>query len=188
MSPTKSTPKRVSSQARKTPPPRVFAAIDFETADYPRDSACAVAVVRVEGKKIVGREHHLIKPPRPRFMFTDTHGISWDMVAREPTFDKVWTRMQPLLEGVEFLAAHNAPFDRSVLNACCAATGLAPPSLAFACSVRLSKQVWRLKSATLPAVCEFLKIPLKKHHDARWDAEACARIVLAAAEAGGELP
>jgi hypothetical protein len=30
-----------------------FAAIDFETADYGRDSACAIAVVGVEGLAIV---------------------------------------------------------------------------------------------------------------------------------------
>ena len=35
-----------------------FAAIDFETADYGRDSACAVAVVRVEGGVIVDRAFH----------------------------------------------------------------------------------------------------------------------------------
>ena len=179
---------RTPSPVRKAPAPRVFAAIDFETADYYRDSACSVAVVRVEDGKIVGQEHHLIRPPRRDFKFTGLHGISWDMVAREPTFDKVWARMQPLLEGVEFLAAHNAPFDRSVLNACCEVTGLEAPDWPFACSVRMSKQVWGLKRATLPDVCAFLDIPLLKHHDAGADAEACARIVLAAVAAGGELP
>ena len=44
-----------------------FVAIDFETADYQRDSACAVALVRVESGKIVAREHRLIRPPRRTF-------------------------------------------------------------------------------------------------------------------------
>ena len=41
-----------------------FVAIDFETADYGPDSACAVALVRVEGSRIVRRSYFLIRPPR----------------------------------------------------------------------------------------------------------------------------
>ena len=37
------------------------AAIDFETADYACDSACAVAVVRVEDNAIVDRAHYYIR-------------------------------------------------------------------------------------------------------------------------------
>jgi DNA polymerase III subunit epsilon len=181
-----------SSSARPARPKasgaRVFAAIDFETADAWRDSACSVAVVRVEGQRIVHREHHLIRPPRQEFRFSGLHGITWAMVERAPTFDQVWARLVPCLEGVEFLAAHNAPFDRSVLKACCEARRMEVPSLDFACSVRLARQTWGLQKATLPVVCQFLSIPLEKHHDAAADAEACARIVLAAAKAGGALP
>lgn len=164
-------------------PERAFVAIDFETADPWRDSACSVALVRVEGKKIVAREHHLIQPPRKQFRFTSIHGITWAMVAKAPTFGPVWTRLTPLLEGAEFLVAHNAPFDRSVLRACCEAARIEPPALEFKCSVRLAKATWDLRSAALPVVCRMLEIPLK-HHDALSDAEACARIVLAAARAG----
>jgi len=38
---------------------------------------------------------------------------------------------------------------------------------------------WRLPSARLPAVCAHLGIPLD-HHNAISDAEACARIAIAA--------
>jgi DNA polymerase III subunit epsilon len=162
---------------------QVFVAIDFETADCYRDSACSVALVRVEGGRITAREHRLIQPPRRTFQFTAIHGISWNMVARSPTFGKVWTGLTPLLDGAEFLAAHNAPFDRSVLKACCAAAGLVLPAQEFKCSVRLAKATWGLQTATLPEVCRQLSIPLK-HHDALSDAEACARIVLAAEAAG----
>jgi len=40
-----------------------FAAIDFETANYSPDSACAVGLVAVEGGRVVRREYHLIRPP-----------------------------------------------------------------------------------------------------------------------------
>jgi hypothetical protein len=49
-----------------------FVALDFETADQGRDSACSIALVRVERQVIVHREHHLIRPPRRNFAFTST--------------------------------------------------------------------------------------------------------------------
>lgn len=173
----KAAPKTSEPEPRRPPS---FVAIDFETADYGRDSACAVGLVRVEHGQIVDRTVRLIRPPRPHFIFTYIHGITWPMVVREPAFGEVWPSLVPLLDGVEFLAAHNASFDRSVLSACCAAAGVSAPALEFQCTVRLARQVWNLRPANLPAVCSHLGIALK-HHDAGSDAEACARIVIAAA-------
>lgn len=156
-----------------------FVAIDFETADRGPDSACSVACVRVEGDRITRSESRLIRPPRSHFEFTRIHDIRWDDVALEPTFGPVWRDLAPLLEGAEFLVAHNAPFDRAVLEACCAQAGMAPPTLPFRCTVRIARAAWRIFPTRLPDVCRFLGIALQ-HHDARSDAEACAQIVLAA--------
>jgi DNA polymerase-3 subunit epsilon len=181
-------PKRRRKPPAPLPPlDRPFVAIDFETADYGSDSACAVGLVRVEGLKIVARETVLIRPPRPRIVFTYIHGITWPMVKDAPTFRDAWPRLAPLLEGATFLAAHNAPFDRGVLTACCCAHGVAAPALPFVCTVQLARRKWALKPANLPAVCRRLGIGLI-HHNAGSDAEACARIVIAAAAAGTELP
>lgn len=160
-----------------------FAAIDFETADYGRDSACAVAVVRVEGNAIIDRAYYYIRPPRRHFVFSYLHGISWSDVVDAPTFRQLWPALRRRLAGVEFVAAHNASFDRSVLNTCCERARLSAPSLSFQCTVQLARTVWNIYPTTLPDVCRYLRIPLR-HHDARSDAEACARIVIAAVEAG----
>jgi DNA polymerase III epsilon subunit-like protein len=114
--------KRLVKQARGP----AFAALDFETADYPRDSACALGLVRVENHRIVRRTYHLIRPPRRRFAFTYLHGITWEDVAQQPTFADLWPSLTPFLEGADFLAAHNALFDRSVLQRCCETAGLTP--------------------------------------------------------------
>jgi DNA polymerase-3 subunit epsilon len=156
-----------------------FVAIDFETADPWRDSACAVGLVRVRCGEIVERSHFLIRPPRKLFYFTRLHGIAWDHVKDQPTFGELWPRLSEKLGGVEFVAAHNAPFDRSVLAACCELARVPSPALPFECTVKLARRTWGLRPAALPDVCRFLDIPLR-HHDALSDAEACARIVLAA--------
>lgn len=158
-----------------------FVAIDFETADRWRDSACAVALVRVEGGKIVAKRCSLIRPPRREFEFTHIHGITWAMVAKEPNFGEIWPLMEPIIEGATFLAAHNASFDRSVLHACCKSAGLEPPPLPFRCTVALARSQWGLHPTKLPNVCHHLGIHLE-HHDPVSDATACACIVLAARE------
>ena len=178
--------------ARKTPPvvpdpepaaDTAFVAIDFETADYGADSACALALVRVEGVRIVARDLFMIRPPRARFAFTHIHGITWAHVRGERPFGELWPEIEARLAGAAFLAAHNAPFDRGVLAACCAAAGHAPPALDFLCTVRLARRAWSLARANLPAVCAHLGIALN-HHDPASDAEACARIVIAARSEG----
>jgi DNA polymerase-3 subunit epsilon len=159
-----------------------FVAIDFETADPGWDSACSVALVRVEEGRIVASAHRRIRPPRSRFAFTHIHGIRWQDVEAEPLFGGVWGDMAPLLDGAEFLAAHNAPFDRRVLETCCRVAGLEAPRLDYRCTVRIARAAWRLFPTRLPDVCRYLGIPLR-HHDALSDAEACAKIVIAAEEA-----
>ncbi len=160
-----------------------FAAIDFETADYGRDSACAVALVKVERDCIVDRIYSLIRPPRSEFVFSYLHGITWDMVRDAPTFGDLWPRLDRWLEGVDFLAAHNASFDRGVLEACCRAAGLPVPPHRFECTVQMARQVFGIYPTKLDRVCGVLGIPLV-HHQADSDAEACAQIVLSARRAG----
>lgn len=162
-----------------------FAAIDFETADYGADSACAVGVARVSGGRVARTLYRLIRPPRKDFIFTGIHGITWDDVRREQSFADLWPELSGILEGADFIAAHNAPFDRGVLHACLARAGLDGPPAPFVCTVRLARKLWE-KPANLPAVCHKLGIPLK-HHNALSDAEACAHIVMRAHEQGASL-
>lgn len=154
-----------------------FVAVDFETADRYRDSACAIGLVRVEQGQVAAKVHHLIRPPRRLFEFTHIHGISWQQVANQPDFAELWPAIAAMLAGADFLVAHNASFDRSVLNACCRAYDIAPPPTEFVCTVKLARQAWNIRPTKLPNVCDYLGIPLN-HHDALSDAEACAQIAI----------
>jgi DNA polymerase-3 subunit epsilon len=154
-----------------------FTAIDFETANRYRNSACAVGLVRVERGRIVRRATHLIRPPYTWFEFTSIHGITWQRVSRAPTFADLWSTLTPFFRGVDFLAAHNAAFDRSVLRACCERYGLQVPPAPFRCTVRVARENWGIRPTTLRHVADHLGLPLE-HHQAGSDAEACARIVM----------
>ncbi|ROR01766.1 3'-5' exonuclease [Desulfosoma caldarium] len=156
-----------------------FVALDFETATTDRNSACAVALVKVQNDGIVHRAFRLIRPPTSEFRFTHIHGITWADVRHEPTFEEIWPELVQLTDGAFFYAAHNAAFDRSVLHACCKTYNLSVPQTPFVCTMQLARRCWRLRPTRLPDVCRYLGIDLQ-HHDAASDAEACARIVLAA--------
>lgn len=158
-----------------------FVAIDFETANYYPNSACALALVRVEDGTIVGRKVELIRPPDRQFVFTWLHGIAWDDVAERPSFADLWPQFKQFIKGAKFLAAHNAPFDRGVLRTCCTESGLTPPRIRFVCTMKLAREKWNIYPTRLPDVCGRFGIPLN-HHDPLSDAEACARIVMQALE------
>jgi len=160
-----------------------FVAIDFETASSSPDSACAIGVVRGENGTVTAREVRLIRPPSPHFAFTHIHGITWDDVRDAPDFAEVWRSLRPMLRGARFLAAHWAPFDRSVLSACCVRHGLEAPTLPFVCTVRLARTQWGIYPTKLPDVCRHLGLELN-HHEALSDALACAGIVLRAQAQG----
>jgi DNA polymerase-3 subunit epsilon len=158
-----------------------FLAIDFETANAERTSACAIGLTRVERGQIVAREAHFIRPPTKKFDYycTRIHGLKWRDVRGEPHFGELWPKISHLFEDIAFVAAHNAKFDRAVLAACCKLYSLDMPQTPYVDTVTLSRKSWPLPSVKLSKVCEHLDIPLN-HHEAGSDAEACARIVLAA--------
>src|SRR5436190_1512817 len=79
--------------------PRSFVAIDFETADRSLDSACALALVKVENGQIIDRNYWLIRPPRQKFRFTYLHGISWGHVADQSTFQELWPSVLEFMGG-----------------------------------------------------------------------------------------
>ena len=97
-----------------------FAAIDFETANERRDSACAVGLAWIEGGRVVRRESRLIRPPQLRFSPGNirVHGILPADVRDAPTFPEVIAEFLPDLSG-GLMLAHNAGFDMGVITAAC---------------------------------------------------------------------
>ena len=163
-----------------------FVAIDFETADHQRVSACAVGLATGRNGRIEVVRSFLIRPPASRFVFTEIHGLRWEDVRHASTFGELWPTLLAWIDDAEFIATHYAPFDRSVLQACCALYGIRVPRLPFICTVQLARSQWGIHPTRLPDVCRQLSIPLR-HHDPGCDAEACARVVLAAEAEGWQM-
>jgi len=156
-------------------------AMDFETATTRADSACALALVTLHHGEIADQSSFLFRPPRRSFQFTYLHGISWDNVRTEPTFSDRVPEILNIIADADYLAAHNAGFDRKVLYTCMAQAGQPRPTAPFVCTLKIARRVWRWRRNSLDEVCRQLNIPLD-HHNHASDALACARILQASME------
>ena len=153
-------------------------ALDFETSGYAPDSACSLGMVRFGGDGAAATWHHLLRPPSRRVCFTHIHGLTWGMLRDQPSFAELWDEIGGFMAGAGLLVAHNAPFDRAVLEASCAAAGVHAPGIPFACTLRgarLMKRQLGLPDCRLDTVCAHFGIPLD-HHQALSDALGAAGI------------
>jgi DNA polymerase III subunit epsilon len=165
-----------------------FTAIDFETANGSPASPCAVGLVRVRDGKITDTLAFLIQPPVPNDWFHSgnikVHGIRPSDVDGAPTAQEA-IRMMLAFIGVDTLIAHNASFDMGVLRATAAHIDQPLPQLHYACSLAISRKTYNLESYRLNAVAYAVGHEEFDHHDALADSDACARIILHAADRHG---
>lgn len=158
-----------------------FVAIDVETANYEPSSICAIGAVKVVDGVIVDSRYSLVRPEpdyycRPNIR---VHGITDDDTWNAPVFGSIWQELLPWIDGLP-LVAHNAPFDSRCIAAACRIYRFDAPEQ-WHCTVKAARQ--RIPRAACPSksldsLCNFFGIPLKNHHNALDDAQACAKIAM----------
>jgi len=157
-----------------------FIAIDFETANRCRESACAIGLTYVENMEIVDQEYHLIKPTPFYFdaINQSVHGISKVQVEEAPTFDQVWTKLRDKIHQKQ-LVAHNASFDFSVLRYALSAYDIPFPDITYGCTLQLFRKLGLpLENNKLSTLARYYNLSLDHHH-ALSDSVVCAQIALA---------
>ena len=159
-----------------------FIAVDFETANRQRESACQIALVRVDEGRVVDRWATLLAPPPglDYFQFTYLHGISARDVRSAPTWEQIADRVADFSAGLP-MYAHNATFDAGVWAGLDKHFSTVTLPTQFYCSYRTAQRmVPGLVNYKLPTVTAHL-VPGYEldHHKADSDAEACALIVAA---------
>ncbi|RKQ36637.1 3'-5' exonuclease [Kocuria tytonis] len=172
--------------------PVSFTAIDFETANRSLASACALGVVRVRDGEVVDTRYSLIRPPVGHDAFeagnVRIHGIRPSDVTGAPTFDRLWDWMCENIAPSDpdaVLVAHNAVFDTGVIKAANHACGGRPRPWEYACTLRLSRAAYSLRSYALPSASRAAGAEVVDHHNALSDSLACAGIVLDLARRSG---
>jgi DNA polymerase III subunit epsilon len=158
-----------------------FTAIDFETANGNRDSACQLAAVIVRKGAIVDQAMWMIRPVPMYFSPGNIriHGITPSRVANEPVFGDLWSDIAAKI-GNDCLVAHNASFDIGVLRACLMRHRCDTPEMQYTCTRAIARRTWPHRHRFgLKPLAEWLGIRFQ-HHDALEDSIACAKILLAA--------
>ncbi len=153
-----------------------FVAIDFETANPKRVSACALGYTIVKDGAIVESNGFLIKPIGGHAPFqTKIHGISETDTADKSDFRSMYSSVAYLFD---LPIVGHSMFDKQVLNALSDHFELRIRS-EYTDSAALAKQkLPNLKNHKLKTLAKHFQLPRFKHHDATEDAKACAEIFL----------
>ncbi|GIN71289.1 ATP-dependent helicase [Bacillus sp. J14TS2] len=159
-----------------------FIAIDFEIANNKLDSACSLGMAFVQNNKIIDEKYFLIQPPN-LFLdptFTRVHGLTQDDLKDAPRFADVWNQISHYFTDQNYIVAHNAQFDMSVLKNCLLTYSFEIPSFSYICSIPISTRACSGEGIgnSLKARTERFGITLDDHHNALSDAKACAELVI----------
>ncbi len=170
-----------------------YVAIDFETANRYRESACSVGLAKFRDGVLVDTFYTLLKPPAPfdhfDFFNIGIHGIEPRDVAKAKTLGQTWPEISAFIGGLP-LIAHNAAFDLSVLRRQLDHEGVQFEPITFTCTLQLSKYLLDLPVLKLPYVVESLELEFGEHHNALDDALGAGMIfghLLAGASSADEL-
>lgn len=161
-----------------------FIAIDFETANPKRVSACALGYTKVRRCNIVETNGYLIKPVGGHAPFqSKIHGIKDEHTFDKPDFEELFPEIQDIFRYP--LVAHSL-FDKQVLNALSNYFGLRL-RFAYTDSSAIAKdRLPHLRNCKLKTLVKHFGLPPFKHHDAAEDSIACARIFLRLLENEGD--
>ncbi|CAH0341269.1 3'-5' exonuclease [Rhizobium sp. CECT 9324] len=161
-------------------------AIDFETANEERGSACSVGLAWIEDGRIVRVEERMIRPKSMRFSPFNVaiHGIRPEHVEDADEFPEVMEEFADDFAGATMIA-HNAAFDFSVWRASLDGYRMAYPTFSYLCSVKMAQRVWpHLPSHKLNILAAHLGMRFV-HHNAAEDAVVCAQASIAMATQKG---
>ncbi len=154
-------------------------ALDVEIASsYEKGSICALGLCVIENGAIA-QEYYTLCNPKTSFdpFCMSIHGITPQLVRRAPTLEQVLNEVAPYLQDA-LMVAHNAPFDAGQLRAAAHRTGTLLPPFSTACTVRMARKAFPgRKTYRLSALADLIGIDFV-HHNALWDARACAMLYL----------
>lgn len=164
-----------------------YVAIDFQTANELRASACSIGLVTVRDGEIVDEFYTLIRPDILHFNQENVamHGITEDMVKDKPYFVDLWPLIKKKIAG-KVLVAHYAAFDMDVLGDTLEAAELRFPNNQVLCTCVLGRAMFPdLPHHHLEDVCEAVGYDYKVKYNALENAKACVAIVEYALKASG---
>lgn len=183
--PTATTPEK----ERDGRPDLTFTVVDVETANASRASICQIGVTKVVDGRIADQWETKVNPEEWFDFFNiRIHGITAEDVRGAPILPDLRAKLGELLEGGVLVGY--SPFDRTAFQRAFEKYGLDALDVQWLDCAEVVRRAWpekygcrnckyNLKHVTRDLGIEF------KHHDAAGDAEAAAKVLLAAHDATG---
>ncbi|AGY81099.1 exonuclease domain-containing protein [Carnobacterium inhibens] len=154
-----------------------FVAIDFETANQYRASACSVGLVKFIDGKVVDTFYSLINPESEfDFYNMQLHGITPEMVEYSPNYLQISHIIKEFKKELP-LVAHYAPFDMGVIKDSNERYNITDFNANYFDSYYLSRRFITSISYKLNHLAELLEIKFS-HHNALEDAKACGELII----------
>jgi DNA polymerase-3 subunit epsilon len=159
-----------------------FIAIDYETANSDRRSACSLGVSVVNEGVITNNFQTLIKPPAEFNYFDDfnvmIHGIKKSDVKSSPDFFEVWSHLTVLNAQNLPLVCHNSGFDIRLTQDLVNYFQITIKEINYFDTLTIAKKLWpHLINHKLSTLAQTFGLELQ-HHNAASDSEVCAKIAL----------
>jgi DNA polymerase-3 subunit epsilon len=154
-----------------------FVAIDFETANEKRISACAIGLAFVKNDKFVYTTYHYIKPPDTEKFNTinvSLHGITQEDVEYMSTFDELWERELKQYFNKQLIIFHNSSMDLSILKQLFELYSIKDYSIKYVDTMRIAANAGLPKKLT--DLAKHFSIEVEKLHDPEEDAKLCAQV------------
>ena len=164
-----------------------YIVFDVETPNRFNNRMSAIGITIIENGNITRKLYSLINP-ETNFDFFNIQltGINEEMVNGKPTFPKIWSKIEPIINNGT-LVAHNAQFDLSVLKCCLHDYGINWKSqIQYLCTVQIGRKMLPKMNHKLNTLCDYYGIELNHHH-AGSDSLACAEILLKYIEDGVDI-
>lgn len=154
-----------------------YFAYDVETANYDYSTICQIGLVKFEEGRIIESWDFLINPQTKDFMFTNIHGITYDMVKDKPTFEAIYSKLLNIIKDSHIV--HHTAFDKYSTKAAC--EKYKQKTIDFSKWIDSAKMVrrtfpeFRDKGYGLSNIAKVIRIEFK-HHNACEDARAAGLI------------
>ena len=165
-----------------------YIAIDFETANGARVSACALGIAWIQNGEVTTSESFLIKPPAGQKFSpinTKLHGIKPEYVRDSPTFGELWRTHLEFIFTNYPLILHNSSMDAAVLKACLDHYKIENYRVSYIDTMKASKKFYLPER--LEDLCARFDIPYVDSHDPEQDALMCANAYLCMVKHGKDV-
>ena len=154
-----------------------FIAIDFETANSNRISACAVGIIFIKNSKVAFSKKFYIKPPKGENFNTQhisIHGITKEDVVNSLNFSELWESELNKYFNNNLIVYHNASMDLSILKNLFQYYSIKDFSIKHIDTMRIAEKSFNPKK--LSDLAQKFEISFSNNHEPEEDARVCAYV------------